>query len=461
VALAGVIAGALANLAIYRWGERPRPIGPWSRRHPDAPRRRPWDFVPLAGWLFLRRESSLHGRGYWLRPLLVELIVPALWAGLYWWEVDRHALLRPPLPPGVGLAPAILTVLHAQFALHAVLVALLVVATCIDLDDLLVPDVITVPGTLLALLAAALYPWALLPDTPWARIRAQAVNWPEIRGLPDPNPGIQLVELPEQVNFLRLTAPNLWPDELDGLRGNMPLVAGLACYLLWCFALLPRRWRTRRGFETAVSLFVARIVRDPYSWLIALMAAAGSAWIWLIYRLGSPHWAGLLSALVGMASCGVILWGIRVIGSLVLRREAMGFGDVTLMFMLGAFLGWQPGVLLLMPASLFGVIIGLLAVVLRRQTAIPFGPSLCLGAVTVLVLWAEVWERTWHLFEAAAWLAPTLLVACGVALTVLLLIVQGVKAMFRREGEPPPEPVAAAAPAPSPPAEDAPAATER
>ena len=35
------------------------------------------------------------------------------------------------------------------------------------------------------------------------------------------------------------------------------------------------------------------------------------------------------------------MWAVRLIGTAALRREAMGFGDVTLMMMIGTFLGWQ------------------------------------------------------------------------------------------------------------------------
>ena len=42
-------------------------------------------------------------------------------------------------------------------------------------------------------------------------------------------------------------------------------------------------------------------------------------------------------------------------GSAVFRREAMGFGDVTLMGMIGAFLGWQAAVLTLFAGAFFGL----------------------------------------------------------------------------------------------------------
>ena len=40
------------------------------------------------------------------------------------------------------------------------------------------------------------------------------------------------------------------------------------------------------------------------------------------------------------------MWAVRIIGTLTLRQEAMGFGDVTLMAMIGAFTGWQSTLLI-------------------------------------------------------------------------------------------------------------------
>ena len=54
-------------------------------------------------------------------------------------------------------------ILHAQFFCHAALMTLMLVASLINVDEKTIPDAIVVPGTLLGLAAAALYPWSLLP----------------------------------------------------------------------------------------------------------------------------------------------------------------------------------------------------------------------------------------------------------------------------------------------------------
>ena len=57
----------------------------------------------------------------------------------------------------------------------------------------------------------------------------------------------------------------------------------------------------------------------------------------------------------------------------------MGFGDVTLMMMVGAFLGWQAGVVIFFLAPFAGLVVGVLQLVLRRDDEIPYGPFLCLA----------------------------------------------------------------------------------
>ena len=59
----------------------------------------------------------------------------------------------------------------------------------------------------------------------------------------------------------------------------------------------------------------------------------------------STHAAGFRVGVAGLLAGGGLTWSVRFLGSAALRREAMGFGDVTLMAMIGAFLGWQAAVL--------------------------------------------------------------------------------------------------------------------
>ena len=155
----GLLLGSFINLGAYRLAWHARAISPWSSPDAGAPRRRWSDRLPLLGWLGLRREAPLHGAGFWIRPLLVELAVAFGLAGLYWWEVGREALL--PANPFAMRPSAV--VLHVQFAAHAVLIALMLLGSLVDIDERLIPDAVTIPGALLGLVWAASYPWVLLP----------------------------------------------------------------------------------------------------------------------------------------------------------------------------------------------------------------------------------------------------------------------------------------------------------
>ena len=119
----------------------------------------------------------------------------------------------------------------------------------------------------------------------------------------------------------------------------------------------------------------------------------------------------MLTALVGLAASGGIVWAVRLIGTAALRREAMGFGDVTLMMMIGTFLGWQAGLILFFLAPFAGLVIGLMQLVLRRDDVIPYGPFLCLAAAAVVVGWAPIWNWAQPIF-GLGWLVPAMLIVC-------------------------------------------------
>jgi prepilin signal peptidase PulO-like enzyme (type II secretory pathway) len=97
----------------------------------------------------------------------------------------------------------------------------------------------------------------------------------------------------------------------------------------------------------------------------------------------------------------------------------MGFGDVTLMAMIGAFLGWQPSLIVFFLAPFAGLVIGLLRLILFRDREIPYGPFLCLATLAVIVGWADVWNYTQATF-ALGWIVPLAVLCCPPLMAVML-----------------------------------------
>jgi leader peptidase (prepilin peptidase)/N-methyltransferase len=99
---------------------------------------------------------------------------------------------------------------------------------------------------------------------------------------------------------------------------------------------------------------------------------------------GPPTWQ---SSSLGILLGGGILWAIAEGYYWLTRREGMGGGDIKLLAMVGAFLGWEAIPVTLMLASLTGTLVGLGLILLRGRDArmpIPFGPFLAAGAVCAL-----------------------------------------------------------------------------
>ncbi len=97
---------------------------------------------------------------------------------------------------------------------------------------------------------------------------------------------------------------------------------------------------------------------------------------------------GLLYSLAGMFLGGFLLWLIAILGRIAYKKDAMGGGDVKLLAMIGAYLGWKSVFITIFFAALLGSIISLTLIGLKIKKMddyIPFGPYLALGAVIGLI----------------------------------------------------------------------------
>ncbi len=154
--------GPFVTWAISSWSFFGPRSSVWIRPPSDSHISRKWPhYLPFVGWILRAKgESSTWSKWFWMRPAILELMLPIGLAAFYWWEVEGYIV------PGFAVGKQIVTTdLHWQVLGHLILIPLLTVATFIDLDEMYIPDMITIPGTLIALVGAAFIPqWHLFID---------------------------------------------------------------------------------------------------------------------------------------------------------------------------------------------------------------------------------------------------------------------------------------------------------
>jgi leader peptidase (prepilin peptidase)/N-methyltransferase len=94
------------------------------------------------------------------------------------------------------------------------------------------------------------------------------------------------------------------------------------------------------------------------------------------------------ASLIGILAGGGSLGAVALLYYLLRKQEGMGGGDIKLLAMIGAFLGWQALPFVIFSSSLTGAIVGIIVMLIQRKKGlsmrIPFGPFLSLAALAYL-----------------------------------------------------------------------------
>jgi len=107
--------------------------------------------------------------------------------------------------------------------------------------------------------------------------------------------------------------------------------------------------------------------------------------------------SSLLGLLAGGGSLLLVAWTY----SLITRKEGMGGGDIKLLGMIGAFVGWKGVIFTIFAASLTGTLVGMIVMLLKGKNlkfAIPFGPFLSIGAMSYVFFGEKVLIWYFHSF---------------------------------------------------------------
>ncbi|MBT6055342.1 MAG: prepilin peptidase [Planctomycetaceae bacterium] len=311
--------------------------------------------------------------------------------GVVWWEVILQGLL---VQNVIGPSTAS-TALFLRAGGHLVFFWLLAAAAWVDIRYRVIPDAITTPGVICGLVAMAVSPQILLPvaavtERSFAAASLTAdflVAWGPL-------------------NFSRAISSNM-----------LHLVMGIAAFILWWVVCTSRWMKKGSAMSQGIVQRAIQCMKEPRN----MMFVVGVAILLITNLYGGIRLAATQSGMIGLAVSAGIVWATRAGASAALGREAMGMGDVTLMAMVGIWLGWQPAVLTFFLATFIGLAHGLIQFFLHRENELPFGPSLCLAAVMITLFWQSVWSRFSFVFDDAVQLGTVLILV--VLLTAITLFI--------------------------------------
>ena len=326
----GSVVGSFLNVCIHRMPLGQSVVSPPSHC-PHCRYSIPWFLnIPLVTWVWLRGRCANCKAPISARYFGVELLTGLAFLACWW----RYGALS----PGMALG-------------YSLLMAGFVVATFIDLEHFIIPDEITLGGTIAGILGSIAIP-ALhgSPGRPLAGLAASVagaltgflITYGVLR-LGKLLFGRQVIRLADrtQVHFketgVEIEGETTPYDEIfyrpsDRILLEAKKVVGMG-----------KTWENVKVTLSPRQLTIGTETFDPEK--------------------------------VPDLAC----WTDRI----VLPREAMGFGDVKFMAAIGAFLGWRGAIFSLLSSAMIGAVVGLLLIALQKRewsARLPYGPYIAAAA---------------------------------------------------------------------------------
>jgi leader peptidase (prepilin peptidase)/N-methyltransferase len=328
----GAVVGSFLNVCIYRMPLNLSVNEPKRSFCPHCKKQIPWtQNIPIFSWLFLRGRCASCGTKISPRYLGVELLTALLFLAVY--RSFPAALVLP----------------------YCVLLSLFVVATFIDFDHFIIPDEITWGGTFAGIIFSAMIPSLMNTDN-----RLHSLLW-SVAGAAAGYGLLWCVVHAGKLAFGRkkVILDKDSPFTLRKEEEDLVLDFGEGEELRWS---------------------------ELFSRESDMLRVFGKNFIVNGEKRAEPHldfyWNRLRTA-DGERDLEKLESLSGVAQSLIIPREAMGFGDVKFIAAIGAFLGWKAVLFTVFAASILGSIVGVGILLLGKKewsVKIPFGPYLAAGA---------------------------------------------------------------------------------
>ncbi|MGL1934802.1 MAG: prepilin peptidase [Fibrobacterales bacterium] len=191
-------------------------------------------------------------------------------------------------------------------------------------------------------------------------------------------------------------ASYLLVEALTGVLGAVVFFAGL---LYWG---VPNVWQAGAGAWLVLTL-IPIVVVDIKHYLIPDGVVLPGVLLGLVLSFVG-NYITLADAVLGGVGVGLGFWLFGWVISRILKKEALGFGDVKLLAMIGCFVGLDGAIATIVGASGVGLVVTLILKVIRgesRDIPLPFGPYISVAALPVFVWKDQLIEGYFNLISQA------------------------------------------------------------
>ena len=337
----GAVIGSFLNVCIYRLPLDLSVNKPRRSFCPSCKQPIPWhQNLPLISWLVLRGRCANCGAKIAFRYFAVELLTALLFLAI--WQT---------FPWQMAIA-------------YWVFISLVIVGTFIDFEHFIIPDQVTIGGTIAGVLASLAVPALMNTDSRIAAfirsVLAAALGYVILLLV------LEAGKLAFGKKRIRLDAPTPFKWKRQG--EDAEFVVGSE----------PSLWSdyfAREKDRLLLQCDEAKIDNQPY----------GNVTLEFHYNRVAAEGQEMLLDHVNEIS--------GIVRELQIPREAMGRGDLKFLAAIGAFLGWRSVLFSVFAGSLLGSLVGLLTLLAGKRVwsaKLPFGPYLAFGAVTWLFFGDDV-----------------------------------------------------------------------
>ena len=343
----GAAVGSFLNVCIYRWPVDLSIHRPRRSFCPNCKQPISWyQNLPLISWLALGGRCANCGAKIAFRYFAVELVTAVLFVAIWQrfpWQVA---------------------------IVYWIFICFLIIGTFIDFEHFIIPDRVTIGGTIAGVACSVIVPALMQTDSRvaagvrallaaalgyvilWIVLEAGKIAFGRKRIEFDAPTPFAWTKRGEDADFVVGTEESLWSEYFARERDRL---------LLQCDEV---RIDHQEYGNVALAFRYDRVNADGHVLMLDDVT----------------HISGVARALV-------------------IPREAMGRGDLKFLAAIGAFLGWRAVLFSLFAGSLLGSIIGLITLVVRKpvwSAKLPFGPYLAFGAVA----WTFFGELVLHWYGA-------------------------------------------------------------